>query len=171
MEQAGHQGAAMAAELAVELLARRQRREGAAQVAAGVAVEPPLAAEALPLAEDRQRQQLGAAERGRGPGVRRRRGQVSLAEIVDHDIQGGEEGVRVDHGGAPLLGRKGAARRPTGAFRSSLAQLTPSVSVLADGGRRARGRPELTGGGAVDPAVCPPEEARHDAVRPIARRP
>jgi hypothetical protein len=40
--------------------------------------------------------------------VRRRRRQVSLAEVVDRDVEGGQEGVRVGHGGS-VPGEGGAA--------------------------------------------------------------
>ena len=63
----------MLAQLPIELLACRQRREGGAQMTPGVTVEAALAAEALPLSEDGECQHLAAAQRGGRTWVKLRR--------------------------------------------------------------------------------------------------
>jgi hypothetical protein len=79
----------------IELGAIRQGREGVSEVVTGVAVEVALASEPRPPGEDGQRDDLAVGE-GRlraGPPFWR----LGLAEVVDHNVKCGEEGVQVKH--------------------------------------------------------------------------
>src|SRR5215210_6162608 len=80
---------------AVELGAAWQGREGRAQAALSVAVEVPLAGESRPPGEDGQGDDLARTEGGlrSWPPFRR----TGVAEVIDHDVECGEEGVHVEH--------------------------------------------------------------------------
>ncbi len=95
---------------AVELRAIGQGGEGVAQAPPRVAVEIPLAREATPTSEDGQGDHLAGAEGGFRPGLPVWR--VGLAEIVDHDVKCGEEGVHIDHE-EPVPFPLGSGSRPT----------------------------------------------------------
>ena len=76
----------------VELRAGGQSGEGIAQATAGVTVEIPFAGEPRPPGEDGKGNDLALAEGCIGSGmsfISRAR----LAEVVDHDVEYGEEGV------------------------------------------------------------------------------
>src|SRR5215207_1313364 len=75
----------------VELRAVGQSREGIAQVGACIAVEVPLAPEACPSGEDGEGDDLAGAERRIGAGVLFLL-RAGLAEVVDHNVECGEEG-------------------------------------------------------------------------------
>src|SRR5690606_9807315 len=77
------------------LAAMRQGGEVGAQVALGVARAVLLTGELHPLPEDGQGQHLAAAQGRRGAGAMGLRGQVGLAEGVDQDIDGDQEGVHI----------------------------------------------------------------------------
>jgi hypothetical protein len=61
-------------------------------MALGIVIKAAFTAKALPLAKDRQRQDLTATERGRRPGMHFGR-QRGFTDSVDHDIKCGQEGV------------------------------------------------------------------------------
>ena len=64
-------------------------------MACGVAVEVPLAGKAAPTREDGQGYDLAFAEGGIGTGSPFWR--VGVAEVVDHNVECGEEGVHIEH--------------------------------------------------------------------------
>src|SRR5215210_454665 len=80
---------------AVELRATGQSREGIEQVGFGVAVEVPLAGEAGPPGEDGQGYDLAFGEGGLGAGSLF--GRMGVAEVVNHNVKCGEEGVHIEH--------------------------------------------------------------------------
>src|SRR5437867_4133359 len=94
------QGLALLAQEPVELGAIGQGRKSSAQMMLRVPIEIALALKMAPLPEDCQRHHFTPCER-RCRGSEGLRWQRVLAEIVDHDIQCGQKGVRVDHGLAP----------------------------------------------------------------------
>jgi hypothetical protein len=94
---------------AVELGAVWQGGEGRAQAALSVAVEVPLAGEPGPPSEDGQSDDLAFGEGGlrSWPPFRR----TGVAEVVDHNVEYGEEGVHIDHGPVPFP--LGSGSKPT----------------------------------------------------------
>jgi hypothetical protein len=120
-----HEEIVEALELAGELGTAGQGGETGAQMGAGIAVERGLTRKLLPLREERQRDGLAGGERG-GRTRMRRRGWQPLAQIIDQDVQLGQEGLGVEHRRDSRWHTRG--RHPTactsGTFRS---QLTPSV--------------------------------------------
>src|SRR5215207_4483828 len=85
----------------VELRALGQSGESTAQAGACIAVEVPLAPEACPSGEDREGDDLAGAQGCIGSGVlfllRAR-----LAEVIDHNVECGEEGVHIEHESVPF---------------------------------------------------------------------
>ena len=79
-----------------ELAAAGQRGKGRAQAALGVTVEVPLAAEAGPLAEDQQGNHLAVGQRRLGAGCGPVR-ELGFAKVIGHNVEFGEEGVRIHH--------------------------------------------------------------------------
>src|SRR5215208_3656316 len=79
----------------VELRAVGQGRECIPQLGVGVAIEVPLAVETAPTGKDGQGKHLAAGEGGFGTGPSFWRSRV--AEVVDDDVECGEEGVHIDH--------------------------------------------------------------------------
>jgi hypothetical protein len=77
---------------AVELRAMGQGRVGISQAGVCIAVEVPLAREASPSGEDSEGEDLARTERSIGSGVLLCL-RAGLAEVVDHDVEYGEEGV------------------------------------------------------------------------------
>jgi hypothetical protein len=94
---------------AVELRAIGQGGEGVAQAPLSVAVEVPLAREATPTSEDGQSDHLAGGEGGLRTGLRVWR--MVVAEIVNHNVKCGEEGVHIDHEPVPFP--LGLGSRPT----------------------------------------------------------
>ena len=80
---------------AVELRTIGQGREGASEVACGVAVEVPLAAKAGPTGEDGEGEDLAFGEGRLGAGLPF--WPMGVAEVVHHDVKCGKEGVHIDH--------------------------------------------------------------------------
>src|SRR5215213_10690546 len=76
----------------IELRAVRQRREGTDQTGACIAVEVPLAREACPSGEDGEGEDLAGAQGCIWSGVLFLL-RTALAEVVDHDVEYGEEGI------------------------------------------------------------------------------
>jgi len=98
------------AHAAIELGAVGQGGERFPEVAAGVAIEVPFASESGPTGEDGESYDLAGAEGGVGtwaPQLSRTR----LVEVVDHDVECGEEGVRFDHESVPFP--SGSGSKPT----------------------------------------------------------
>src|SRR5215212_2241654 len=79
----------------VELRALGQGGEGIAQLGLGIAVEVPLAPKACPSGEDGEGGDLAGAQGCIWSGVMFL--QSGLAEVVDYNVECGEEGVHVDH--------------------------------------------------------------------------
>src|SRR5918995_1448380 len=94
----------------VELRAIWQGREGLPQTAPCIAVEVPFTSEAVPPGEDGQGCHLALGEGclRAGPPFWR----VGLAEVVDHNVKCGEEGVHVDHE-SPVPFPSGSGSKPT----------------------------------------------------------
>ena len=80
---------------AVELRAVGQGRECIPQLGVGVAVEVPLAGETAPTGKDGQGKHLALGEGGLGTGPPFWR--LGVAEVVDHNVEYGEEGVHIEH--------------------------------------------------------------------------
>jgi len=80
---------------AVELRAVGQSGESLAQVSLSVAVEIPLAGETAPTGKDGQGKHLALGEGGLGTGPPFWR--LGVAEVVDHNVEYGEEGVHIEH--------------------------------------------------------------------------
>jgi len=80
----------------VELRTVGQGGERASQMALGVAVEVSLAGESRPAGEDREGDDLACGKGGFGAGASLL-GAVGLAEVIDDDVECGEEGVHVKH--------------------------------------------------------------------------
>src|SRR5215210_7326405 len=78
------------AQQAVELGTFGQGREGVSEVACGVAIEVPLAVETAPTGKEGQGNDLAFGEGGFGTGPSSWR--VGVAEVVDHNVECGEEG-------------------------------------------------------------------------------
>src|SRR5215203_2008395 len=98
------------AHTAVELGALGQGGERFSKVACGVAIEVPFAGESGPTGEDGEGYDLAGAEGSIGtwaPQLSRTR----LVEVVDHDVECGEEGVRFDHESVPFP--VGSVGKPT----------------------------------------------------------
>jgi hypothetical protein len=76
---------------AVELRTMGQGRKGISQAGVCIAVEVPLAREASPTGEDGEGEDLAGTEPSIGSGMLYLR--AGLAEVVDHDVEFGEEGV------------------------------------------------------------------------------
>src|ERR687889_2377746 len=85
----------------VELRAVGQRREGTDQTGACIAVEVPLAREACPSGEDGEGYDLAGTQGRIWSGVLFLL-RTGLAEVVDHDVEYGEEGVHIDHESVPF---------------------------------------------------------------------
>ena len=81
-----------------------QRGKSDAQVPWRITGEGAFAGEAGPLPKQTEGNHLAPAERGPWPRVDLW-WYVRLAELINHDIEGGQEGIRVDHGAAPLQDR------------------------------------------------------------------
>ncbi len=81
---------------AIELGALGQSGEGIAQAAAGVTVEIPFAGESGPPGEDGEGYDLAGAQGCIGSGMSFFL-RAGLAEVVDHNVECGEEGVHVEH--------------------------------------------------------------------------
>src|SRR5919112_5286085 len=94
----------------VELRAVGQGGEGASEMSLGVAVEVSLAGESRPAGEDSQGNNLTRGEGGLGAGASLF-GEVGLAEVVDHNVECGEEGVHVEHRSVPFP--SGSGGKPT----------------------------------------------------------
>jgi hypothetical protein len=77
---------------AAELRAVGQGRECVSEMTLGVAVEVSLAAESRPAGEDSQSDDLALTEGGLWAGASLL-GPVGLAEVLDDDVECGEEGV------------------------------------------------------------------------------
>src|SRR5215218_2091891 len=85
------------------------------QMALGVAVEVSLAGESRPSGEDGEGDDLACGKGGLGAGASLLLGAVGLAEVIDDNVECGEEGVHVEHeesvpfpsgsGGKPTLER------------------------------------------------------------------
>jgi hypothetical protein len=73
-----------------------QGGKGISQAGVCIAVEVPLAPEASPSGEDGEGQDLAGTERRIRSGVLLCL-RAGLAEVVDHDVEYGEEGVHIDH--------------------------------------------------------------------------
>src|SRR5918995_5970306 len=86
---------------AVELRTMGQGMKGISQAGACIAVEVPLAPEASPSGEDGEGDDLAGTERRLGSGVLLCL-RAGLAEVVDHDVEYGEEGVHIDHETVPF---------------------------------------------------------------------
>jgi hypothetical protein len=80
---------------AVVLRAVGQSGESLAQVSLSVAVEIPLAGETAPTSKDGQGKYLALGEGGFGTGPPFWR--LGVAEVVDHNVEYGEEGVHIEH--------------------------------------------------------------------------
>src|SRR5262249_56781826 len=93
----------MLADLPIELLPRGQLRQGGTEMALRVAVKATLTAQALPLPEHSPGHHLTPAERGLGARMQYGR-QRGLAKVVYHNVKSSQEGVCVDHRGAPYPG-------------------------------------------------------------------
>src|SRR5215216_6129549 len=85
---------------AVELRTIRQGREGPAQFAVGVAIKVSLAVETAPTGKDGQGKHLAPGEGGFWTGALLWR--LRVAEVVDHNVKCGEEGVHIEHGSVPF---------------------------------------------------------------------
>jgi hypothetical protein len=95
---------------AVELRAAGQGGESVAQISLSVAVEIPLAGEYAPRGKDGQGDDLTLGERCFGAGVSLWR--MGLSEVVDHDVECGEEGVHAEHKESVAF-PSGLASKPT----------------------------------------------------------
>src|SRR5918993_4046829 len=80
----------------VELRTMGQGGKGISQAGVCIAVEVPLAPEASPSGEDGEGDDLAGTERRIRSGVLLCL-RAGLAEVVDHDVEYGEEGVHIDH--------------------------------------------------------------------------
>src|SRR3712207_2075090 len=80
------------------------------KMARGVAIEVAFAGEAGPPGEDREGDDLALGEGGIGTGAPFRR--TGVAEVVDDDVECGEEGVHVEHEG-PVPFLWGSVGKPT----------------------------------------------------------
>src|SRR5215217_1322571 len=76
----------------------------------GVAVEIPLAGESGEVGEDSKGNHFAGAEGGVGSGASLLL-RAGVAEIVDHNVECGEEGVHIDHGPVPFP--LGSGSKPT----------------------------------------------------------
>src|SRR5262245_45679023 len=72
-----------------------------------IAIKAPLAPKALPLPKDGQGHDLTPAEGCLWPRMRLGE-QNGLAKVVCHDVKSGQEGVSIDHSGAPYPREDGA---------------------------------------------------------------
>src|SRR5215212_1471858 len=95
----------------VELRAIGQGGESTSQTALGVAVEVSLAGESRPAGEDREGDDLALGKGRLGAGASLL-GAVRLAEVIDDDVECGEEGVHVEHKGSVPF-PKGSGGKPT----------------------------------------------------------
>jgi hypothetical protein len=86
----------------VELRAVGQGGEGIDQAGACIAVEVPLAREACPSGEDGEGDDLAGAQGCIGAGGMLFLLRAGLAEVVDHDVECGEEGVHINHESVPF---------------------------------------------------------------------
>src|SRR5215212_588152 len=80
-------------------------------MALGVAVEVSLAGESRPASEDREGNDLALRKGGLGAGTSLL-GAVGLAEVIDDNVECGEEGVHIDHEGSDPF-PSGAGSKPT----------------------------------------------------------
>jgi hypothetical protein len=85
----------------IELRAVGQSGESIDQAGARVAVEVPLAREACPSGEDGEGDDLAGAQGRIGSGASFTLW-AGLAEVVDHNVECGEEGVNIDHESVPF---------------------------------------------------------------------
>jgi hypothetical protein len=92
------------AQHAIQLGPVRQPGKGRARVLSGIAVERAFTGETGQLPKEPQSDHLTPAERGLRTRADLRR-QLRLTALVNHGVQGREEGIRVDHGIAPLQNR------------------------------------------------------------------
>src|SRR5215216_3989177 len=90
----------MVAHEAVELRAIWQGGKSVAQASPCVAVEVPLARETAPPSEDGQGDHLACTQGCLRTWLLRWR--MRLAEVVDHNVKCGEEGVHIDHESVPF---------------------------------------------------------------------
>src|SRR5512143_2954635 len=93
-QKALDQSGLVLAQQAVELAARWQGRKRSAQMPLGIAVKAALAPPWPPLANYSQGQHLTARQRGGRTGAMLF-GQATLAKIIHHHVQRGQEGVDV----------------------------------------------------------------------------
>src|SRR5215213_4093273 len=94
----------------VELRAIGQGGESTSQTALGVAVEVSLASESRPAGEDREGDDLALGKGGLGAGASLL-GAVGAAEVINDDVECGEEGVHIEHGSVPFP--TGSGGKPT----------------------------------------------------------
>ena len=123
----------MTARQPVELAPAGQGGKSWTQAAGGITVEVPFTTEACSLAEDNQGNHLAASQRSPGAWGRLGRG-LAFAEIIHHDIEYREEGVRIGHSLASFL----MGWQPTIGFghlpyQISARQFTPSVLLKRKG--------------------------------------
>src|SRR5215208_318015 len=90
------EGGGVEAHEAVELGTVREGRERSSQMGLGIAVEVPFASESRPAGEDGEGDDLALAEGGWWSRASLF-GSLRLAEVVDHNVEYGEEGVHVEH--------------------------------------------------------------------------
>jgi hypothetical protein len=81
------------------------------EVAAGVAVEVPLAGKPGPTSEDSQGEELAFGEGGIGAGLLF--WPIGLAEVIYHDVECGKEGVHIDHHKSSVPFPSGSVSKPT----------------------------------------------------------
>jgi len=86
MQEEGDHSGVVTAHQPVKLAQRGQGWKGRAQLFLGVAVEVPLALEAVPLAKDSQGYYLATRQGGLGtwPGFLR---PLGFAEVIDHNLE------------------------------------------------------------------------------------
>jgi hypothetical protein len=113
---------------AVELRAVGQSGESLAQVSLSVAVEIPLAGETAPTSEDGQGKHLALGEGGFGTGPPFWR--LGVAEVVDHNVEYGEEGVHIEHKESVPF-PSGSVNKPTLICGHLLLKLRPNNSHQA----------------------------------------
>src|SRR5918997_6415490 len=94
-------GLSMEAHEPVELRTVGQGGERASQMAFGVTVEVSLAGESRPAGEDREGDDLACGKGGLGARTSLL-GPAGLAEVIDDDVECGEEGVHVKHESVPF---------------------------------------------------------------------
>src|SRR5215204_1546646 len=161
---------------AVELRAVGQSRKSRAQLGLGVAVEIPLAGEPGPPGEDSQGDHLASTERRLWSWSHFRR--AGVAEVVDHNVECGEEGVHIEHeesvpfpsesGGKPTLEcghlpLKSSSYNSHQAFKEHRLQQSSTLSSAATGNPTPFGKTRIYSVSAGRPLRCP--------LRRICRKP